>query len=494
MRAASRLALALACTIAAAALAAGCGSSGSSGSTSGSGGSAESRPAPPKSDFPAAEGQDAAPGAERRRRPLRTGRLAGRRWSSTRGRTATPSASSNATAPRSPTPRSPSTSPRSRPQARAKSKSGSKSQAAKAEQQALDEPAIGPFPASIETLATKPAFRAQTTSEDPDAASVVYSTQIDFPSDGEWRIAALVREGGEIKGTLLPSAVVGEFGKIPRPGQPAPKIHTPTPADVGGDLAKITTRIPPDTQNRVDYADALGKEPILLLFATPQFCQSRVCGPVVDVAEQAKQEYEDKAAFIHMEIYNDNDPSKSTRPQVRAFHLPSEPWLFAIDRQGRISSVDRGRLRARSDDRRGEEGGGGMSKGKEKAAKEKEPAQEEVASKEELRASFAEEARRRCDVIAAGLATETTDFETMRAEAHALRGTAGVVGLRRLAELAGLMESDLAEAKTTGVIRGGRAHQIADAAKALAEGAAAAAKGEEEPPDVGRSLAQLFSA
>ena len=55
----------------------------------------------------------------------------------------------------------------------------------------------------------------------------------------------------------------------------------------------------------------------------------------------------------------------------------------------------------------------------------------------ELLESFAEEARRRCDVISAGLATATTDFETMRAEAHALRGTAGVVGLRRLAELAG---------------------------------------------------------
>jgi HPt (histidine-containing phosphotransfer) domain-containing protein len=112
----------------------------------------------------------------------------------------------------------------------------------------------------------------------------------------------------------------------------------------------------------------------------------------------------------------------------------------------------------------------------------------------ELLQSFAAEARRRCDVISAGLATETSDFETMRAEAHALKGTAAVVGLRRLAELAGLMESDLAEAKTTGTIRGGRAHQIADAAKALAEGAAAAAEGKEEPPDVGRSLAQLFSA
>jgi HPt (histidine-containing phosphotransfer) domain-containing protein len=119
---------------------------------------------------------------------------------------------------------------------------------------------------------------------------------------------------------------------------------------------------------------------------------------------------------------------------------------------------------------------------------------DKAASEDELLVSFAEEARRRCDVIAAGLATATTDFETMRAEAHALRGTAGVVGLRRLSELAGLMESDLAEAKKTGTIRGGRDHQIADAAKALAEGAAAASKGEEEPPDVGRSLAQLFSA
>jgi HPt (histidine-containing phosphotransfer) domain-containing protein len=97
-------------------------------------------------------------------------------------------------------------------------------------------------------------------------------------------------------------------------------------------------------------------------------------------------------------------------------------------------------------------------------------------------------------VIAAGLATETDDFETLRSEAHALRGTAGTLGLRRLAELAGLMESDLAEAKQSGSLRGGRSDQIADAAKALAEGAAAAAEGKEEPPDVGRSLAQLFSA
>jgi hypothetical protein len=40
----------------------------------------------------------------------------------------------------------------------------------------------------------------------------------------------------------------------------------------------------------------------------------------------------------------------------------------------------------------------------------------------------------------------------------------------------------------------GRSIRCIREAKALAEGADAAATGSEEPPDVGRSLAQLFSA
>jgi hypothetical protein len=228
------------------------------------------------------------------------------------------------------------------PKAGAKSKPGNKGLVGKAQAQALEETAIGPFPAQIETLATKPAFRSRTTAEDPDAAAVVYSAQIDFPSKGEWRLAALIKEGDELTTALLPSAHVGEFKAVPQPGDPAPIIHTPTAEEVGGDASKITTRRPPDTQNKVDYAQALGKEPILLLFASPQFCQSRVCGPVVDVAEQAQQEYGDKAAFIHMEIFNDNDPSKHVRPQVRRFHLPSEPWLFAINRSGVVISAVEG--------------------------------------------------------------------------------------------------------------------------------------------------------
>jgi hypothetical protein len=343
MRAAPRLALVLACPLAAAALLAGCGDdSDSTDSTAGSSDGAQSRPAPPKSEFPSPEGRtlrqvlkDGDGPAELVVSPAAMVFYKGQNRYPfgvfEPDRTQVPDAEVALYFAKAPV-----------PEPGAKSRSGNKGPAAKAQAQALDAPAIGPYPASIESLVTQPAFRAKTTSDDPDAASVVYSTQIDFPSDGEWGVAALIREDGEIKGTLLSSAAVGEFDQIPRPGQPAPKIHTPTPADVGGDLAQITTRIPPDTQNKVDYADALGKEPIVLLFATPQFCQSRVCGPVVDVAEQVKQEYGDEAAFIHMEIFKDNDPGKGVRPQVRAFDLPSEPWLFTIDRQGTVSAVVEG--------------------------------------------------------------------------------------------------------------------------------------------------------
>jgi hypothetical protein len=338
---ARRTPVALACLLALAGLGlAGCGG-GSDDKTGSPSTSAESRPAPPKSDFPSAKGKTLAEVLEAADGPsslvVSPAALVFQKGENRypfgvfeRDRTQVGDAEVALYFAKVP-------GQRVKAGDEFGSAAGSKS-AKQAEARARNEPAFGPFPAAIESMQTQPAFRAQTTTSDPDAASVVYTTDVDFPSNGEWRIAALIKRGDEVTSALLPSAVVGTYAKVPQVGQKAPLIHTPTPEDVGGDLAKITTRIPPDTQNKVDYADVLGKEPIVLLFATPQFCQSRVCGPVVDVAEQVKQLYGDKAAFIHMEIYNDNDPSKHVRPQVQAFHLPSEPWLFAIGRDGRITA------------------------------------------------------------------------------------------------------------------------------------------------------------
>ena len=167
-------------------------------------------------------------------------------------------------------------------------------------------------------------------------------------ASGEWRVLAMVKQGDSLQGSLLPSATVGGGSsknstlgakppaEPPDVGQPAPRIHTPTAAEVGGDLSQIDTRIPHDDMHEVDLAAALGQKPVVLLFATPQFCQSRVCGPVVDEEEQVKQDFGDRVHFIDMEIDNDNDPARASWLQARAFRLASEPWLFVIDRHGII--------------------------------------------------------------------------------------------------------------------------------------------------------------
>jgi hypothetical protein len=118
-------------------------------------------------------------------------------------------------------------------------------------------------------------------------------------------------------------------------------VSTPT-AEEAGDISEIETRVPPDTMHEEDLASVLGRKPVVLLFATPALCQSRVCGPVADVAEQVKRDYGDEASFIHMEIYRDNEFNKGYRPQVRAYRLPSEPWLFVIDRHGVIRTAIEG--------------------------------------------------------------------------------------------------------------------------------------------------------
>ncbi len=203
-----------------------------------------------------------------------------------------------------------------------------------------DGEALGPFPATAASLETKPAFASVSTTTDPDAATTVYTADVQLEDKGEWRILAMIRdEDGSLSWTYAnTSAVVGQFPEIPQEGDKAPMISTPTVEDVGGDLTKIDTRQPPDTMHDIDYADVLGKEPIVLLLATPALCMSRVCGPVVDIAEEVKSERPDDAAFIHMEIYKDNVISKGPNEQVQAFKLQSEPWLFVIDSEGKITT------------------------------------------------------------------------------------------------------------------------------------------------------------
>jgi hypothetical protein len=197
----------------------------------------------------------------------------------------------------------------------------------------------GPFIARSESLAVKPQFESRTTAVDPNAAKSVYVTDVPFRRNGKQVVTALVRLDGRMLRTNGYSVDVGAPGGPPRAGDKAIKVDTPTLASVGGDASRIDTR-QPAAKDLLDtnLADVLGKRPVVITFATPLLCQSRVCGPVVDIVEQAKSVAPSGVAFIHQEIYKDNQVNKGTTPQVDAWRLPSEPWTFVIDRNGVIST------------------------------------------------------------------------------------------------------------------------------------------------------------
>ncbi len=199
-----------------------------------------------------------------------------------------------------------------------------------------NSPVQGPLPARVSSLETKPAYRAQGTEAPGEAKTVYVVPKVDFDRPGPWLAIAILKGPDGLEASRVPSPVVRRSSPVPGVGDRAPRIHTPTAASVGGDLSKIDTRVPPDQMHEVDFADALGKKPAVLVFATPALCQSRVCGPVVDVAQQVADKFKDQADFIHMEIYNQNDMSKGVRPQLRAFNLETEPWTFLVDRDGVI--------------------------------------------------------------------------------------------------------------------------------------------------------------
>jgi hypothetical protein len=149
-------------------------------------------------------------------------------------------------------------------------------------------------------------------------------------------------EGGKTKVQALGNVVVVKNDPAPDVGDPAIASDTPTLASAGGDAAAITTRTPPD-ESLLQYsvADSLAaRVSFVVTFATPKFCSSRTCGPVVDVVEEVQHRLEgENIRFIHVEVYEDNDPALGYNEWMGEWKLQTEPWTFLVDSNGKI--VDR---------------------------------------------------------------------------------------------------------------------------------------------------------
>lgn len=171
----------------------------------------------------------------------------------------------------------------------------------------------------------------------------VYVTQVHFDVPGRWGVEITPTLDGQKLETVRFQFNVLEKSREPAIGEPAPPSRQLTLADVA-DIAEIDSSFPPRPHmHDITIADALATgKPIVVAFATPAFCESRTCGPVMDtVMDPLYEKYQSQAVFIHVEPYQLKELREGIAlipvQAMQEWRLETEPWLFVIDKQGRIA-------------------------------------------------------------------------------------------------------------------------------------------------------------
>lgn len=179
-----------------------------------------------------------------------------------------------------------------------------------------------------------------------------YVSNIGFDEAGDWGVEITITRGDR---TLKPIPFrfnVLEHSTEPAIGDAAPASLQQTLATAAS-IEDIDSSFPPRPgMHNMTVADALktGK-PLVIAFATPAFCRSRTCGPVMDtVMDPLATSYGDRAVFIHIEPYVlldlRQDNIQNTVPAMTEWRLSTEPWVFVVDGHGRIAGKFEGIITA----------------------------------------------------------------------------------------------------------------------------------------------------
>lgn len=174
---------------------------------------------------------------------------------------------------------------------------------------------------------------------------------VEFSCWGDWGLEAVTLEpdGAERTGRMIFS--VRASTTTPAIGARAPASDTPT-AQTADEIAAISTDSEPNAafyQTSVEQALA-DRRAFLLIFSTPAFCATRTCGPALDIVKSAALDFGDEVTFIHVEPYRlqlvggnaqlalDERNQPIVVDAVTEWGLPTEPYIFVVDEQGRVSA------------------------------------------------------------------------------------------------------------------------------------------------------------
>lgn len=153
---------------------------------------------------------------------------------------------------------------------------------------------------------------------------------------GNWGLLAEVTlaDGSTVQAPF--TIQIAEQSQSPGIGSPAPASENRT-LETEPDISKLTSGADPEPglyQMTVAEALASGR-PTVVSLATPAFCQTQVCAPVIDSIEAVYDDYQDQVNFIHLEIYKDFQELIQA-DEVAEWGLASEPWTYVIDAEGII--------------------------------------------------------------------------------------------------------------------------------------------------------------
>ena len=179
----------------------------------------------------------------------------------------------------------------------------------------------------------------------------IFVSHVTFPSAGKWTANFTTVAPGSPEQTIPFSFDVKTTASTVQKGQPAPSVDTPTLADVGGDVTKISTDTSPDKAfYETSVADALAAhKPFVLVFATPKFCQTKTCGPTLDKVKEVAAKHPD-ITFINVEPYQLEDVSGQLQPKLDAngnlqavpatvaYGLVTEPFVFVVGGDGKVKA------------------------------------------------------------------------------------------------------------------------------------------------------------
>lgn len=146
--------------------------------------------------------------------------------------------------------------------------------------------------------------------EHADVPPTIYVANLQLPRVGVWWLV-VEPEGESLQAVGI--APVKPASASPAIGSRAFPSDNPTLEDATA--PEITTANPPDTELlRFSIADSLKERvPFVVTFATPKFCRSRTCGPIVDVVDNVRKRSQGAGIrFIHVEVYRNNDPQQGS--------------------------------------------------------------------------------------------------------------------------------------------------------------------------------------